>query len=70
MPLTEQQKKHHFDVNGGRSKEVVFNYEQHIYIFLRYIKLTKEVRARGTQREYSSKPHKHSMVERILVFKR
>ena len=25
---------------------------------------------RGTQREYSSKPHKHSIVERILVFKR
>ena len=25
---------------------------------------------RGTQREYSSKPLKHSIVERILVFKR
>ena len=25
---------------------------------------------RGTQREYSSKPLKHSSVERILVFKR
>ena len=25
---------------------------------------------RGTQREYSSKPLKHSVVERILVFKR
>ena len=25
---------------------------------------------RGTQREYSSKPHKHSVVERTLVFKR
>ena len=25
---------------------------------------------RGTQREYSSKPLKHSNVERILVFKR
>ena len=25
---------------------------------------------RGTQREYSSKPHKHSIVERTLVFKR
>ena len=25
---------------------------------------------RGTQREYSSKPPKHSIVERILVFKR
>ena len=24
----------------------------------------------GTQREYSSKPHKHSIVERTLVFKR
>ena len=24
---------------------------------------------RGTQREYSSKPHKHSIVERTLVFK-
>ena len=26
-------------------------------------------RPRGTQREYSSKPHKHSIVERTLVFK-
>ena len=26
--------------------------------------------ARGTQREYSSKPLKHSIVKRILVFKR
>jgi len=26
--------------------------------------------SRGTQREYSSKPHKHSIVERTLVFKR
>ena len=25
---------------------------------------------RGTQREYSSKPLKHSIVQRILVFKR
>ena len=25
---------------------------------------------RGTQREYSSKPLKHNIVERILVFKR
>ena len=25
---------------------------------------------RGTRREYSSKPLKHSVVERILVFKR
>ena len=25
---------------------------------------------RGTQREYSSKPLKHSIVKRILVFKR
>ena len=28
------------------------------------------VNIRGTQREYSSKPLKHSSVERILVFKR
>ena len=27
-------------------------------------------KSRGTQREYSSKPHKHSIVERTLVFKR
>ena len=27
-------------------------------------------RNRGTQREYSSKPLKHSIVKRILVFKR
>ena len=25
---------------------------------------------RGTEQEYSSKPHKHSIVERTLVFKR
>ena len=30
----------------------------------------KYSRLRGTQREYSSKPHKHSIVERTLVFKR
>ena len=30
--------------------------------------LLREIR--GTQREYSSKPLKHSMVKRILVFKR
>ena len=28
------------------------------------------VSLRGTQREYSSKPRKHSIVKRILVFKR
>ena len=27
-------------------------------------------KSRGTQREYSSKPNKHSIVERTLVFKR
>ena len=27
-------------------------------------------RIQGHQREYSSKPHKHSIVERTLVFKR
>ena len=26
-------------------------------------------KARGTQREYSSKPLKHSIVKRVLVFK-
>ena len=29
-----------------------------------------KVKVRGTQREYSSKPLKHSIVEGILVFKR
>ena len=33
------------------------------------IKLCMET-PRGTQREYSSKPLKHSIVKRILVFKR
>ena len=28
------------------------------------------ISTRGTQREYSSKPLKHSIVKRILVFKR
>ena len=33
--------------------------------------VTRQCRcSRGTQREYSSKPLKHSIVERILVFKR
>ena len=31
---------------------------------------TKTAPDRGTQREYSSKPLKHSSVERTLVFKR
>ena len=34
-----------------------------VWRFLRYYN-------RGTQREYSSKPHKHSIVERTLVIKR
>ena len=29
-----------------------------------------KVKVRGNQREYSSKPLKHSTVERILAFKR
>ena len=32
--------------------------------------LQQGVQNRGTQREYSSKPLKQSIVERILVFKR
>ena len=32
--------------------------------------LVLETKLRGTQREYSSKPLKHSIVKRILVFKR
>ena len=31
---------------------------------------SKQSQIRGTQREYSSKPLKHSIVKRILVFKR
>ena len=39
--------------------------------FLPYLKtLLFRAFVRGTQREYSSKPIKHSIVERILVFKR
>ena len=30
----------------------------------------RKVALRGTQREYSSKPLKHGIVERLLVFKR
>ena len=30
----------------------------------------RQAECRGTQREYSSKPLKHSIVERLLVFKR
>ena len=32
--------------------------------------LQTRIELRGTQREYSSKPLKHSIVKRILVFKR
>ena len=32
--------------------------------------LRQNTQVRGTQREYSSKPLKHSIVKRILVFKR
>ena len=35
---------------------------------IRYLKLSPT--GRGTQREYSSKPLKHCIVKRILVFKR
>ena len=38
-----------------------------LYIGVESSKLTYN---RGTQREYSSKPLKHSIVKRILVFKR
>ena len=31
---------------------------------------TTIIQVRGTQREYSSKPLKHSIAKRILVFKR
>ena len=31
---------------------------------------SQQLPARGTQREYGSKPLKHSIVKRILVFKR
>ena len=34
------------------------------------VKTKRQLENRGTQREYSSKPLKHSIVERILVFKR
>ena len=34
------------------------------------LKYLKQQAPRGTQREYSAKPPKHSIVERILVFKR
>ena len=33
-------------------------------------KFNRQPSIRGTQREYSSNPHKHSIVENILVFKR
>ena len=38
--------------------------------FKDFSRRNKEIKYfRGTQREYSSKPHKHSIVERTLVFK-
>ena len=40
------------------------------FFFLRYIATVLGHMTSGTQREYSSKPLKHSIVKRILVFKR
>ena len=39
-------------------------------VFVQHMLVRGEVAFRGTQRGYSSKPPKHSIVERILVFKR
>ena len=36
----------------------------------RLISVDSEITDRGTQREYSSKPLKHRIVKRILLFKR
>ena len=37
---------------------------------LETLTLTASAKIKGTQREYSSKPLKHSIGERILLFKR
>ena len=54
-----------FWLNGKRPEFVFFDYE----VFATVLRNGCYF-ARGTQREYSSKPLKHSIVKRILVFKR
>ena len=41
----------------------------YIYIYILIDAIYIEFILRGTQREYSSKPLKHSIVKRVLVFK-
>ena len=41
-----------------------------IFTEIRTLTLDEMTKLRGTQREHSSKPLKHSTVKRILVFKR
>ena len=45
------------------------NFLTHIFSMIHSVEIAF-LSIRGTQREYSSKPLKHSIVERILVFKR
>ena len=42
----------------------------YVYYWDRNMTECRKDYTRGTQREYSSKPLKHSLVERILVFER
>ena len=49
------------------------NFEISLMVFMPNITTNHAItytNVRGTQREYSSKPHKHSIDERTLVFKR
>ena len=52
------------DVEGA-----IISYNTNRSSFLSAQKSWNLYAVRGTQREYSSKPHKHSIVERTLVFK-
>ena len=54
------------DLNFYPGKHVLACFLNNIY----YNICSEGLKGRGTQREYSSKPLKHSIVKRVLVFKR
>ena len=62
-------------MNEWKNIIMLFNTPVHVLVFKvgrkTYVLLSRfRCYFRGTQREYSSKPLKHSIVKRILVFKR
>ena len=55
---------------GVETERLPTNSGRNLRFGMRHIIIDDDHTIRGTQREYSSKPLKHSIVERILVFKR